>query len=111
MLFRSLPNIGTRGPIGGFAERAAINAPIQGSASDIIKRAMIKISDSIELKKLRSKMILQIHDELVFEVPNDEVQIMKSLVTESMENATTPLMNFSVPLKIDMSISKSWDQV
>ncbi|MAV99741.1 MAG: DNA polymerase I [Rhodobiaceae bacterium] len=105
------PDINSRNhAIRSFNERAAINAPIQGSAADIIKRAMIKIYDAIELEKLRSKMILQIHDELVFEVPIDEVEIMKSLVTENMENATKPLMNFSVPLKIDMSISNSWDQ-
>ena len=106
------PDINSRNhAIRSFNERAAINAPIQGSAADIIKRAMIKIYDAIELQKLRSKMILQIHDELVFEVPNDEVEIMKSLVTENMENATRPLINFSVPLKIDMSVSNSWDQV
>ncbi len=105
------PDINSRNhAIRSFNERAAINAPIQGSAADIIKRAMIKIYDAIESHKLRSKMILQIHDELVFEVPIDEVEIMKSLVTENMENATKPLMNFSVPLKIDMSISNSWDQ-
>ncbi|MBL6623930.1 MAG: DNA polymerase I, partial [Rhizobiales bacterium] len=105
------PDINSRNhAIRSFNERAAINAPIQGSAADIIKRAMIKIYDAIESHKLKSKMILQIHDELVFEVPIDEVGIMKSLVTENMENATKPLMNFSVPLKIDMSISNSWDQ-
>ena len=105
------PDINSRNhAIRSFNERAAINAPIQGSAADIIKRAMIKIYDAMELQKLRSKMILQIHDELVFEVPNDEVEIMKSLVTENMENATRPLINFSVPLKIDMSVSNSWDQ-
>jgi DNA polymerase-1 len=105
------PDINSRNhAIRSFNERAAINAPIQGSAADIIKRAMIKIYDAIESHKLKSKMILQIHDELVFEVPIDEVEIMKSLVTENMENATKPLMNFSVPLKIDMSISNSWDQ-
>lgn len=105
------PDINSRNhAIRSFNERAAINAPIQGSAADIIKRAMIKIYDAIASHKLKSKMILQIHDELVFEVPIDEVEIMKSLVTENMENATKPLMNFSVPLKIDMSISNSWDQ-
>jgi len=105
------PDINSRNhAIRSFNERAAINAPIQGSAADIIKRAMIKIYDAIESHKLKSKMILQIHDELVFEVPIDEVEIMKSLVTENMENATKPLMNFSVRLKIDMSISNSWDQ-
>lgn len=105
------PDINSRNhAIRSFNERAAINAPIQGSAADIIKRAMIKIYDAIESHKLKSKMILQIHDELVFEVPIDEVEIMKSLVTENMENATKPLINFSVPLKIDMSISNSWDQ-
>ena len=106
------PDINSRNhAIRSFNERAAINAPIQGSAADIIKRAMIKIYNAIELQKLRSRMILQIHDELVFEVPNDEVEMMKSLVTENMENATRPLINFSVPLKIDISVSNSWDQV
>ena len=95
-------------PVRSFNERAAINAPIQGSAADIIKRAMIKIQQKIENDNMQSKMILQIHDELIFEVPSDETQAMENLIIENMENATEPLINFSVPLKVDIKVSKSW---
>ena len=95
-------------PVRSFNERAAINAPIQGSAADIIKRAMIKIQQKIENDNMQSKMLLQIHDELIFEVPSDETQAMENLIIENMENATEPLINFSVPLKVDIKVSKSW---
>ncbi|MDG2187296.1 MAG: DNA polymerase I [Hyphomicrobiales bacterium] len=95
-------------PVRSFNERAAINAPIQGSAADIIKRAMIKIFQKMNDENLKSKMILQIHDELIFEVPHDEIQKMEKIIIENMENATVPLINFSVPLKVDIKLSKSW---
>ena len=104
------PDINSKNhPIRSFNERAAINAPIQGAAADIIKRAMVRISKTMTEKGVKSKMILQIHDELVFEVPDDEIEEMKNIVISNMESATLPLINFKVPLKVDTKISNSWD--
>ena len=104
------PDINSKNhPIRSFNERAAINAPIQGTAADIIKRAMVKVSSDMLDKKVESKMILQIHDELVFEVPDDEIDVMKNIVINNMEKAALPLINFKVPLKVDTKISNSWD--
>ena len=93
-----------------FNERAAINAPIQGSAADIIKKAMVKISQEIKANNLKSKMILQIHDELMFETPEEEVKIIEDIIIENMESATNPQLDFSVPLKVDVKVSKSWEE-
>lgn len=87
-----------------FAERTAMNSPIQGTAADIIKLAMVQISARMDEAKLKSHMLLQVHDELVFEVPEDELEIMKKLVPEVMENA----ISLSVPLKADVSYGKNW---
>lgn len=87
-----------------FGKRAAMNAPIQGSSADLIKVAMNAIYKKIKECGYKSKMILQIHDELIFEVPMDEVEAMKKLVSEEMENA----MKLSVPLKAVASVSKNW---
>lgn len=87
-----------------FAERAAVNAPIQGSAADIIKIAMIRIQNEIEEKKLKSLMILQVHDELVFDVDPDELKDVEKLVRFHMEGAYT----LKVPLKADVTIGTSW---
>ncbi len=104
------PDINSKNhPIRSFNERAAINAPIQGAAADIIKRAMVKVSKSMLEMKVQSKMILQIHDELVFEVPDDEIELMKDIVVSNMESAALPLIDFKVPLKVDTKISSSWD--
>ena len=84
-------------------KRNAMNAPIQGSAADIIKLAMIKISNRMNEKKLKSKLLLQIHDELVFDVYNDEIEIMDKLVKDIMENCIKLL----VPLKVDKSFGKN----
>ena len=86
------------------AERMAINAPVQGTSADIIKVAMINVHREMKRRKLRSKMLLQIHDELLFEVPQVEVEEMKSLVAELMSQA----MKLSVPLKIDVKLGKNW---
>ncbi len=86
------------------AEREAINMPIQGSNADIIKIAMIQLDESLQTMHLQSKMILQVHDELVFEVPDDEVSIMRKLVREKMEGAA----ELSVPLRVEIKIGRDW---
>ena len=89
------------------AERMAINAPVQGSSADIIKIAMIDLYRQMEKRKLRSKMLLQIHDELLFEVPEAEVAEMKSLVGEIMPHA----FELRVPVKIDIKLGKNWAEM
>jgi DNA polymerase-1 len=89
------------------AERMAINAPVQGSSADIIKIAMINLHREMERRNLKSKMLLQIHDELLFEVPEDEVAEMKSLVTELMPNA----FELRVPVKIDIKLGRNWAEI
>ncbi|MFM8269879.1 MAG: DNA polymerase I [Pseudomonadota bacterium] len=86
------------------AERAAINTPIQGSAADMIKTAMVKISQRLEEEKLKTKMILQVHDELVFEVPSNEKKLVEKMILTEMENA----MKLRVPLKVDSAWGKNW---
>ncbi len=89
------------------AERMAINAPVQGSSADIIKIAMINLHREMERRNLRSKMLLQIHDELLFEVTEDEVKEMKSLVSELMPHA----VELRVPVKIDIKLGKNWAEM
>jgi len=89
------------------AERMAINAPVQGSSADIIKIAMINLHREMEKRNLKSKMLLQIHDELLFEVPEAEVMGMKSLVSEIMPHA----FELSVPVKIDIKLGKNWAEM
>ncbi len=102
---RFLPDINSRNSIvRGYAERNAINAPIQGSAADIIKVAMIRIFRRFEEENLKSKMILQVHDELNFNVPMDELEVAKKIVVEEMEGA----YKLSVPLKTDCGAGKNW---
>jgi len=88
----------------GFAERNAVNAPIQGSAADVIKIAMIKVDAAMKKANLKSKMLLQVHDELVFDVENSEQEILKQIVKENMESA----VNLVVPLDIEQKIAKNW---
>jgi len=88
----------------GFAERNAINAPIQGSAADMIKIAMINIHQDFEKKKLKSKMLLQVHDELVFDVLKEEVEIVKPIVDHRMKTA----LSLTVPVDIGMGVGKNW---
>ena len=102
---RFLADINSRNAtVRGFAERNAINAPIQGSAADIIKTAMIRIFDRLQLKGMRSKMILQVHDELNFNVVPDELEALREIVTEEMEN----VCKLSVPLKTDLGAGENW---
>lgn len=89
-----------------FGERMAINTPIQGTAADLIKLAMINIQKRLARENLRSKMILQVHDELVFEVPDQEIDRMKTLVKEEMEGVLT----LSVPIRVDMGMGKNWNE-
>ncbi|MFA5338972.1 MAG: DNA polymerase I [Candidatus Omnitrophota bacterium] len=102
---RYLPEINSQNnSVRQFAERAAINAPIQGSAADLIKIAMINIHNILKEKKLASKMILQVHDELVFEVPGDEVEEMKKIVKDRMEE----VVKLTVPVRVQVKAGKNW---
>ncbi|RZN82333.1 MAG: DNA polymerase I [Winogradskyella sp.] len=102
---RYLKDINSRNAIvRGAAERNAVNAPIQGSAADIIKIAMINIHQKLKASDYKSKMLLQVHDELVFDVYKPELDNMKSLIKTEMENA----YNLSVPLDVDMDIGDNW---
>ena len=100
-----LPGINDRNPARrAFSERAAINAPIQGAAADIIKRAMIPLQGALEERRLRARMLLQVHDELVFEVPEAEVDETGAVVTRVMEGAA----HLDVPLTVDIGTGTSW---
>ena len=102
-----MPEINAKnGAVRKFAERTAINAPIQGTAADLIKIAMINIDREFEAKNLKSKMILQVHDELVFEAPEDEIEILSALVKNGMES----VIDLKVPLKVEMSWGKNWKE-
>lgn len=87
------------------AERAALNAPIQGSAADIIKIAMIKVDEQMKLAKLKSRLLLQVHDELIFEIAPGEQERLTKLVTEQMSGA----YKLNVPLDVNIGVGKSWD--
>jgi DNA polymerase-1 len=91
------------------AERQAINAPLQGSAADIIKRAMARIPAALVTAGLKARMLLQVHDELLFETPEDEVQATASLVKDVMEGACAPRCELSVPLVVDTGWARTWD--
>ena len=100
----------TNGMKRSFGERAAINAPIQGSAADIIRRAMIKMPDTIKNAGLGAKMLLQVHDELVFEVPEEEVNKTIPLICKTMENAALPSLEISIPLTVDCGVGDNWNE-
>ena len=93
-----------------FAERAAINAPIQGSAADIIRRAMIAMPPVLKKKSPKSRMLLQIHDELIFEAPESETDKLMQNVREVMQNACAPRLSLSVPLVVEAQAAKNWDE-
>jgi len=86
------------------AERQAINMPIQGTAADMIKLAMIKIHKELNAKKLQSKMLLQVHDELVFEIDKGEESVVRKLVEENMKNA----MKLAVPIEVEIGVGTNW---
>ncbi len=102
---RPIPDInGKNANLRGFAERTAVNTPLQGTAADLIKLAMIRIDEAIRDRNLRSRMTLQVHDELVFEVPEAELDVMRSLVREYMEKVH-PL---AVPLVVEIGVGRNW---
>jgi DNA polymerase-1 len=93
-----------------FNERAAINARLQGSAADIIRRAMIRMEDALAAKKLSAQMLLQVHDELIFEVPEKEVAATLPVVQHVMQDAPFPAVLLSVPLQVDARAANNWDE-
>jgi DNA polymerase-1 len=102
---RYLKDINSRNAVvRGAAERNAVNAPIQGSAADIIKIAMINIYNKLEEGNYKTKMLLQVHDELVFDVYKPELETMKQLIKQEMENA----YQLAVPLDVDFDIGDNW---
>jgi DNA polymerase-1 len=105
-----VPGITAKNPaMRSFAERAAINAPIQGAAADIIKRAMVKIPAAIAKAGLKAKMLLQVHDELLFEAPPAERDKIIAVVKPIMENAAKPVVDLSVPLVVEVGHGATWD--
>ena len=102
---RPIPEIHSKNPmLRAAAERLAVNTPLQGTAADLIKMAMIEIDREIQHKKLQGKMILQIHDELIFEVPDTEIKAFQALVKDKMEN----VLKLSVPILVHPSVGKNW---
>ncbi|AHA28202.1 DNA polymerase I [Candidatus Liberibacter americanus] len=94
--------------IRSISERAAVNAPIQGSAADITRRAMIKVQKLFDLHNLSTKMLLQIHDELLFEATEEEIEQASNIIMQSMKNACLPRIKLMVPLKVDIKIADNW---
>ena len=102
---RYLPDINSRNfNLRSFAERTAMNTPIQGSAADIIKVAMIQMAQRIEAEGLEATMLLQVHDELIFEAPEAELETLEKLVSQVMEEA----VDLDVPLKVDSNSGPTW---
>jgi DNA polymerase-1 len=102
---RPIPDLQSKNPnLRGFAERTAVNTPLQGTAADLIKVAMLRLDREIRERELNAKLLLQVHDELVLEVPEAEVEIVKSLVKECMEGAH----ELSVPLEVEVSVGVNW---
>jgi len=105
------PDVNTKNPnMRSFYERAAINAPIQGSASDILRRAMVRMEDKLQSSKLDAQMLLQVHDELIFEVPEPQVEDTIPVIRQVMENACDPALKLSVPLQVDARAADNWDE-
>ncbi len=105
--FRPIPDINSRDvPSRNRAEREALNAPLQGTAADLLKLAMIKVHSRLQREKLRTRMILTVHDELLFEAPDDEVEQARSIVTAEMEGAYA----MRVPLRVDVGVGRNWKE-
>ena len=102
---RQIPDINSKDfNLRSFAERTAVNSPIQGTAADIVKIAMIRVHRELKERKLASRILLQVHDELVLESPENEVEIVKEMIREKMESAAA----LSVPLKVDLNAASNW---
>jgi DNA polymerase-1 len=105
------PDIKNPNPsIRSFNERAAINARLQGTAADIIRRAMIRMEEALAKKKLSAQMLLQVHDELVFEVPADEVEKTLPVISKVMEDAPLPALSLNVPLAVEARAADNWEE-
>jgi DNA polymerase-1 len=104
------PEIGaSNASVRAFNERAAVNATLQGSAADIIRRAMTRMDDALAAKKQSAQMLLQVHDELVFEVPDAEVEKTLPVITKVMIDAPLPAVSLSVPLHVEAHAADNWD--
>jgi len=102
---RPIPDINSKNAnLRGFAERTAVNTPLQGTAADLIKMAMIRIDAAIMERGMKSRMTLQVHDELVFEVPEEEIELMRTLVRDQMENVHL----LAVSLLVEIGVGKNW---
>jgi len=105
------PDIKASNPsVRAFNERAAINARLQGTAADIIRRAMIRMEDALAERKLAAQMLLQVHDELIFEVPDSEVEKTLPVIRDVMQDAPFPAVAMSVPLHVDARAADNWDE-
>jgi DNA polymerase-1 len=105
------PEIKSSNPsVRAFNERASINAPIQGSAADVIRRAMIKMEPALEKAKVHARMLLQVHDELIFETTEEEAEKAIPVIRTTMEHAALPAVSMSVPLAVDARAAKNWDE-
>lgn len=105
------PEIRSSNPqVRAFNERAAINAPIQGSAADIIRRAMVRMESALQAEKLSARMLLQVHDELIFEVEEPEIKATLPVIIATMEQAAMPAITMKVPLKVDARAASNWDE-
>jgi DNA polymerase-1 len=105
-----IPEINGKGALKAFAERAAINAPIQGTAADVIRRAMMRMPQELTDAGFTTKMLLQVHDELIFEAPDSEVDAVIPLIKRIMSDATLPALEMSVPLVVEAHAALNWDE-
>ena len=102
---RYIPEINSKnGNIRAFGRRVAMNAPIQGTAADIMKIAMLRVADGLKDKALDARIVMQVHDELVIEVRDDQIELCKQLVKMEMESAAS----LNVPLTVDVTVGKNW---
>jgi DNA polymerase-1 len=105
---RYIPNIDSKNNnLRQFAERQAVNAPVQGSAADLIKLAMINIHRELNNKGFQARMVLQVHDELVFDVPKKEITQLQELVKDQMED----VLKLDVPIKVDIKVGENWLEI